>query len=126
MIVESEELDIEGFADNPVNRCYLCKRELFSKILDYARHNAIRYVADGSNVDDLGDYRPGMEAIKELGIVCPLRKRASARRISESCPKSWVCRPGINLPLPACRRVFLTGTGLQKKNSRPWIKWRGF
>ncbi len=74
VIVESEELDIEGFADNPVNRCYLCKRELFSKILDYARHNAIRYVADGSNVDDLGDYRPGMEAIKELGIVCPLRE----------------------------------------------------
>jgi len=74
VIIEVEELDIEGFADNPVNRCYLCKRDLFSKIKDYAARNGIRYVADGSNMDDVGDYRPGMEAIRELGIVCPLRE----------------------------------------------------
>lgn len=74
VIIDSEELNIEGFSDNPVNRCYICKRELFSRMLDYARSSGIKYVADGSNVDDTGDYRPGMEAIRELGIVCPLRE----------------------------------------------------
>ncbi len=74
VVIDSEELEIEGFSDNPVNRCYICKRELFSRMLDYARSNGIKYVADGSNVDDAGDYRPGMEAIRELGIVCPLRE----------------------------------------------------
>ena len=74
VFIDSEELDIEGFADNPVNRCYLCKRELFSKMVDYARRNKIRYVLDGSNVDDTDDYRPGMQATMELGVVSPLRE----------------------------------------------------
>ena len=73
VVIDSEELDIEGFSDNPVNRCYICKRALFSKITDVARQHHIRTVADGSNVDDLGDYRPGMEAAKELGVVSPLQ-----------------------------------------------------
>ena len=72
-VIVSEELDIAGFADNPVDRCYFCKRELFTKILDVARQSGLQYVADGSNIDDLGDYRPGMRAVMELGIVCPLK-----------------------------------------------------
>lgn len=70
----SEELDIEGFSGNPVNRCYFCKKELFTKIGEVAAQHGIKYIADGSNTDDLGDYRPGMTAIKELGIVSPLRE----------------------------------------------------
>jgi len=73
-VIVSEELDIEGFSDNPVDRCYFCKRELFTKILDVARQNGLQYVADGSNIDDLGDYRPGMKAVMELGVVCPLKE----------------------------------------------------
>jgi uncharacterized protein len=73
LICNSEELNIEGFAQNPVNRCYLCKNELFSKIWDIARENDIQYVVEGSNVDDEGDYRPGLAAIKELGVKSPLR-----------------------------------------------------
>ena len=69
----SEELEIEGFRHNPVNRCYLCKKELFTKILDIARKNNILHVIEGSNLDDLGDYRPGLQAIDELGILSPLR-----------------------------------------------------
>jgi pyridinium-3,5-biscarboxylic acid mononucleotide sulfurtransferase len=70
----SEELDIEGFSDNPPNRCYFCKRELFSKIVEAARQRSIRQIADGSNLDDLGDYRPGMQAIQELGVISPLKE----------------------------------------------------
>jgi pyridinium-3,5-biscarboxylic acid mononucleotide sulfurtransferase len=73
VVIDSEEIDIVGFSDNPVNRCYLCKQVLFSKILDVAQQYQIRTVADGSNVDDLGDYRPGTEAAKELGVVSPLQ-----------------------------------------------------
>ena len=73
IIFESEELDIEGFSHNPKNRCYLCKKELFSKISKIAEDNGINYVLEGSNTDDDGDYRPGMQAIKELGIISPLK-----------------------------------------------------
>ncbi len=72
--IVSEELDIEGFSGNPVNRCYFCKKELFTKIGQVARQHGIAYVADGSNTDDLGDYRPGMVAMKEFGVVSPLRE----------------------------------------------------
>ncbi len=74
VVIVSEELDIEGFSDNPVDRCYFCKRELFTKILDVAKQHGLKYVADGSNIDDLGDYRPGMKAVMELGVVCPLKE----------------------------------------------------
>lgn len=73
IIVESEELEIDGFRQNPKNRCYLCKHELFEKILSIARANGIAAVAEGSNMDDNGDYRPGLIAVEELGITSPLR-----------------------------------------------------
>jgi len=72
MIVKSEELDIEGFSKNPKDRCFYCKKELFSKFIDIAKENGYKYVLDGSNTDDTKDYRPGMRASKELGIRSPL------------------------------------------------------
>ncbi len=72
-ICESEELEIEGFSKNPVNRCYLCKRELFEKIGEIAAENHIENIAEGSNLDDNGDYRPGLQAVAELDIKSPLR-----------------------------------------------------
>lgn len=72
-ICESEELEIEGFSKNPVNRCYLCKRELFEKIGEVAADNHIENIAEGSNLDDNGDYRPGLQAVAELDIKSPLR-----------------------------------------------------
>lgn len=73
IICESEELEIDGFCNNPVNRCYLCKKELFTKIRDIADKNNIKYIAEGSNIDDNGDYRPGLMAVSELDIKSPLR-----------------------------------------------------
>lgn len=74
LMVESEELQIKGFSHNPVNRCYLCKRELFGKIRELAADRGIAEIAEGSNMDDNGDYRPGLSAIAELGIRSPLRE----------------------------------------------------
>ena len=73
IICQSEELDIEGFRQNPVNRCYLCKHELFEKIWAIAKEHGIAHVAEGSNMDDNGDYRPGLIAVQELQVDSPLR-----------------------------------------------------
>lgn len=73
IVCASEELEIEGFRQNPKNRCYLCKHELFEKILKIAEENHLNEVVEGSNIDDNGDYRPGLIAVKELGVKSPLR-----------------------------------------------------
>lgn len=58
--------------NNPIERCYLCKKILFTSILAFAKKNNYRYVIDGTNADDTGDFRPGMKALKEMGIRSPL------------------------------------------------------
>ena len=73
VIFNVDELAIDGFRNNPKNRCYLCKHSLFTKIKEIASKNDLDFVVEGSNMDDNGDYRPGLKAIAELGIKSPLR-----------------------------------------------------
>lgn len=73
-MVDSEELDNPEFVKNPLERCYLCKKQLIGKILTIAKEMGVPYVVDGSNADDLSDYRPGRQALIELGICSPLLK----------------------------------------------------
>ena len=73
IILHIDELAIDGFRDNPPDRCYLCKRALFTRLQAVARERGLAHVIEGSNVDDVGDYRPGLRAISELGIKSPLR-----------------------------------------------------
>lgn len=70
--VDSDELDVPGFADNPPNRCYLCKRELIRVLRQAADAAGIAAIADGTNADDLQDYRPGRQAAQEGGMISPL------------------------------------------------------
>lgn len=68
------ETDIpEAIRHNPTDRCYLCKKVLFEKIKEYAREIEVEYVLDGTNLDDLSDYRPGLRALSELKVVSPLK-----------------------------------------------------
>jgi uncharacterized protein len=71
-IINSEELDIPGYSDNPPDRCYYCKSELFDKINFIASQEGYEVVFDGSNADDLSDFRPGMKAKHEKGVKSPL------------------------------------------------------
>jgi uncharacterized protein len=71
-IIESEELDIPGFRENPPDRCYHCKKELFGKLSQVADSHECRWILDGSNADDVDDYRPGMQAAKEMNVRSPL------------------------------------------------------
>ena len=73
-VIDFDVFSVEDFANNPPDRCYHCKKKIFESVLDSARKHGIEQVADGSNVDDQGDYRPGMHALKELGIVSPLKE----------------------------------------------------
>ena len=71
-IIVSEEIDIQGYSDNPPDRCYYCKSELFGKIKHIATKEGFEVVFDGSNADDLKDFRPGMKAKHEKGVISPL------------------------------------------------------
>lgn len=72
IIVRTEELKNDDFSSNPVNRCYFCKKELFGKMLEIAAGKKVEWIADGSNTDDIGDFRPGRDAAKEAGVRSPL------------------------------------------------------
>ena len=74
LIIDTEELSAPGFASNPPHRCFLCKSELFSKLTQIAKEHGIPWVFDGSNADDVGDFRPGRKAARQLGVRSPLEE----------------------------------------------------
>lgn len=99
-------LDVDIFREdkiisNPPERCYYCKLDVFSLIKETAKHYGIDNIADGSNADDVGDYRPGMRALKELGILSPLMeaglRKAEIRELSKE-----LGLPTWNKPALAC------------------------
>ena len=71
-MVPTSEVDNPAYRANPANRCYYCKHELYTHLTAIARARGFNAVADGSNADDRGDYRPGRQAAREFGVVSPL------------------------------------------------------
>ena len=71
-IIQVNEMELEAIRTNPVNRCYICKHHLFATLLDFAKEEGIPCVMDGTNESDLHVYRPGIQALRELGVVSPL------------------------------------------------------
>ena len=96
-----DQLSIPGFRENPADRCYLCKKVLFTRMMEAAREQGFEIMAEGSNLDDLSDYRPGLKAIQELGVMSPLREagltKSEIREIS-----SELGLPTWNKPSFAC------------------------
>lgn len=121
IVCKSEELDIEGFRQNPKNRCYLCKHELFEKILEIAKEYHINAVAEGSNMDDNGDYRPGLVAVAELGIKSPLREALLNKEEIRTLSKEMGLQPGTSSHLHAFPPGLSMGRQFPKKNSAWWI-----
>ena len=72
ILIDIDMKEIDHIKENPDNRCYFCKKHIFSKIKDTADQENISFVLDASNYDDLQDYRPGMKALERFGIVSPL------------------------------------------------------
>jgi uncharacterized protein len=71
-IIRTNEMASPDYRANPANRCYFCKHELYTHLSQIARERGIATIADGSNADDRGDYRPGRQAAREFGVVSPL------------------------------------------------------
>ena len=86
LIYKADVLSIPGFENNPPDRCYICKKAIFTNVQNLVGERGISVIAEGTNVDDDGDYRPGMRAIKELGVRSPLKEagltKAEIRELS--------------------------------------------
>jgi uncharacterized protein len=74
LIIDTEELAAPGFSSNPPHRCFLCKSELFSKLKQIAKERRIPWIFDGSNADDVGDFRPGRKAARQFEVRSPLEE----------------------------------------------------
>ena len=100
-VIKGRELANPDFTRNPLDRCYHCKRELFAKLKNLAVERGFAAVLEGSNVDDLSDFRPGEKALLELGIVSPLRQanitKSEVRLLAE-----WAGLPNAARPASAC------------------------
>ena len=101
LIIQTHELSNETFISNPKNRCYYCKKSIFTELKQVAIEKGIPFVVDGSNVDDLKDFRPGMKALRELNIRSPLKEagfhKAEIRSLSQT-----MGLPTWNQPPLAC------------------------
>lgn len=80
VVLSVDELEQEELRNNPVNRCYLCKRRLFLRLQEFAREKGCSLLLDGTNADDLEEYRPGLAALRELGVKSPLHPAALPRK----------------------------------------------
>ena len=74
VLIESHETDDPNYLANAPNRCYFCKTDVYSRLVEYARREGYRYVVDGTNADDVGDHRPGRQAARERGVRSPLQE----------------------------------------------------
>lgn len=101
LTVQSHELDNPAFARNPVNRCYFCKEELYGICRSTADRLGIRTVADGTNLDDLKDHRPGLKAAKEWGIRHPLVEARLTKEDIRGYSRA-LGLPSWNKPAMAC------------------------
>lgn len=101
ILIETKEFDNPQFVNNSPQRCYYCKKELFSTLMKLAEENNIRWVADGSNLDDTGDFRPGMQAARELGVRSPLKEAGLSKNDIRKLSKKMGL-PTWNKPSFAC------------------------
>lgn len=122
IVCESEELDIDGFRQNPKNRCYLCKHELFEKVWNIAKESGLNAVAEGSNMDDNGDYRPGLVAVKELGVSSPLRAAELNKQEIRELSKELGLSTWNKQSFACLSSRFVYGETIKKKSLVWWRK----
>jgi len=110
------ELAIPGYADNPPDRCYLCKGELFRRLAAVAAERGLAAVLEGSNADDLGDYRPGRRAGAELAVRSPLAETGIGKTAVRETLKA------LALPVWLSDSVAAVGPGRSgsERGSRRW------
>lgn len=118
MVIQIDELKEAGILDNPVERCYLCKRYLFSKALEQAAILQADVVIEGTNEDDLHVYRPGIRALRELGIVSPLALAGITKAEVRKMAAEWNLRAAGKPSVPCLATRFPYGTALTYEKMR--------
>ena len=126
-IIDSDELSIPEFVENPPDRCYYCKKTIFGEIAALARAYGLNAVLEGSNLDDDGDYRPGRRAIEELGVVSPLHDagltKAEIRMLSRKMGLTTADKPSfacLASRFPYGERI--TAAGLERvERAEQWL-----
>ena len=101
LIVDTDEIADESFGNNPPNRCYFCKNELYSVLSRVAAEEETAVIVDGSNADDVGDHRPGMQAARELGVRSPLMEVGMTKEDIRTLSQSFGL-PTWDKPAQAC------------------------
>ncbi|HVN90951.1 MAG TPA: ATP-dependent sacrificial sulfur transferase LarE [Candidatus Binataceae bacterium] len=118
LVIESNELEIPGYVQNPLNRCYLCKHNLFTVCETKARELGIKTIVDGLNLDDLHDYRPGIKAASEMSVRHPLVEaeltKAEVRELSRTLGLPTWDRPAS----PCLSSRFPYGTTITEEGLR--------
>jgi uncharacterized protein len=130
--ISYNELEIEQYAANPVNRCYFCKQELYARLKVLAEKENIPFILDGANVDDLGDYRPGREAAKESSVCSPLIE-ASLTKLEVRTAAEFYGLPNADKPAAPCLSSRIPyGTHIDRKSleqiaqAEKYIREKGF
>lgn len=131
-VIVIDELNEAGILDNPVNRCYLCKKYLFQSLIDSMEELNARHIIEGTNEDDLHVYRPGILALKELGIISPLAEC----KVTKKEVRKWAAEYGISVadrPSTPCMATrFPYGTKLsyealaRVEEGEEWLRRQGF
>ncbi len=101
LVIDTSELAIEGFANNPPERCYFCKTELFGKLKEIAGEQGFLNVADGANLDDTQEFRPGLQASRELNVRSPLKETGLTKKDIREVSK-FLNLPNWDKPAYAC------------------------
>lgn len=101
LVIKADEFSVKEFRENPPERCYYCKKNIFSRIISEASKRGFKTIFDGSNKDDQGDFRPGLKALLELGVKSPL-KEAGLSKNEIRALSSEALLPTAQAPSRAC------------------------
>lgn len=100
-IIRTEELSVQDFTANSPERCYFCKKIIFSEMIHRCREQGFHYLAHGANADDMSDYRPGMRAAEEMQVLAPLKEAGFTKEDIRSLAREMAL-PNWNKPAAAC------------------------
>jgi uncharacterized protein len=115
LIIHTCELEDENFASNPPERCFYCKSELFSKLVELAKQHGLSYVADGSNFEDLNDFRPGMRAAAKFGVRSPLKEAGFMKEDIRTLSREMNLPTWDKPPQPCLSSRFPYGTTITRQ-----------
>lgn len=131
-LIENRALDDAEFSANPPDRCYLCKRNIFGLFQEEVKKSGFAALADGSNVDDMSDYRPGHQALKELGVRSPLLEAGFSKQDIRDLSRRFELPTWNMQPLACLATRFPYGSPITLENlekverCEDWLRAQGF